>query len=194
MLESWNFSPKALIFIESLVQEQAPGSHLLINIEQGGTYQAQLSLKLEQASRLNQDNLYQHPLSSHLSCYTHLINLPFLKDLSITFKENLLGGELEIDAPFLYGKKSKRSLLEDIELFFAQELLPYLKQHNGSAILEKITPDHQLVLKFEGGCQGCSMAKITLKQGIEEKIKQRFPEIQGIIDMTDHSQGEQPYA
>jgi Fe/S biogenesis protein NfuA len=195
MLQSWNISSEAIKFIESLAQEQAPGTHLLIEVNQGGTPHAQLSLTFEQVNRLNQrDNVTVCSLSSELSCYTDTHTLSYLEKLQIDFKEGLFGGELEIHAPCLYGTKTNLSLLEQIQMFFAQELLPYLKQHKGYAVLEEVTADNFLVLKFEGGCQGCSMAKVTLKQGIEQKIKERFPQIQGIIDMTNHSEGNQPFA
>jgi Fe-S cluster assembly iron-binding protein IscA len=139
MLQSWNISSEAIEFIESLAREQAPGTHLLIEVNQGGTPQAQLALTFEQASRLNQrDNVTIYSLSSQLSCYTDTHTLPYLEKLQIGFKEGLFGGELEIHAPCLYGTKTTLSLLEQIQIFFAQELLPYLKQHKGYAVLEEI--------------------------------------------------------
>ena len=44
-----------------------------------------------------------------------------------------------------------------------------------------------------GGCQGCGMANATLKRGIETYIKNSFPEIKEVIDVTDHDSGANPY-
>jgi len=44
-----------------------------------------------------------------------------------------------------------------------------------------------------GGCQGCGMADVTLKQGVEKSIRQAVPEIGAIMDTTDHATGRNPY-
>jgi Fe/S biogenesis protein NfuA len=192
--QNWIITANAVDFIKNTIKHQAPGTQLVIQVEQGGTYQAQLALRFEHAKNLKETTYYKHILTEELSFYTLQDNLAFLKDLQIDFKETLLGGELEINAPSLYGVKESLSLLDEIQIFFAQEILPYLKQHKGHASFERITQEHDLVLKFEGGCQGCSMAKVTLKQGIEQRIKERFPMIRQVIDETDHTQGDNPYA
>jgi len=59
--------------------------------------------------------------------------------------------------------------------------------------LEEITAEKDVVLRFGGGCHGCGMVSVTLKQGIEKTLKQHFPEINSIIDATDHASGDNPY-
>ena len=46
---------------------------------------------------------------------------------------------------------------------------------------------------FGGGCQGCGMADVTLKQGVETMIKDNVPSITEVIDATDHEAGENPF-
>ena len=48
-------------------------------------------------------------------------------------------------------------------------------------------------IRLEGGCQGCGMADVTLKQGVEVAIKQAVPSINHVLDSTDHAGGENPY-
>lgn len=48
-------------------------------------------------------------------------------------------------------------------------------------------------IRMEGGCQGCTLAEVTLRQGIEPLLRQRVPEMVGLIDVTDHSAGTDPY-
>jgi Fe/S biogenesis protein NfuA len=48
-------------------------------------------------------------------------------------------------------------------------------------------------LRMGGGCQGCGMANVTLKQGIERMLREEIPEIQQIMDVTDHAGGSNPY-
>ena len=48
-------------------------------------------------------------------------------------------------------------------------------------------------ITMEGGCQGCSMSRVTLKNGVEKTLLEEIPELVEVVDMTDHSQGENPY-
>jgi len=49
------------------------------------------------------------------------------------------------------------------------------------------------MLRMGGGCQGCGMADVTLRQGIEGLLAQAVPEVRGIVDITDHTSGANPY-
>jgi Fe/S biogenesis protein NfuA len=53
--------------------------------------------------------------------------------------------------------------------------------------------DGTVYLRMGGGCQGCGMANVTLKQGIERMLREEIPEIQQIMDVTDHAGGSNPY-
>ena len=46
---------------------------------------------------------------------------------------------------------------------------------------------------MSGGCQGCGMASVTLKQGVEVMVQEAIPEIKELIDRTDHASGDNPY-
>jgi Fe-S cluster biogenesis protein NfuA len=48
-------------------------------------------------------------------------------------------------------------------------------------------------IRFEGGCQGCSLAEVTLRQGIEPLLREHLPGMTGLIDLTDHEAGTEPY-
>ena len=69
--------------------------------------------------------------------------------------------------------------------------------HNGNVSLLEVYEDteHGLtaVLKFGGGCQGCSAVDMTLKQGVETTLKANIPELQRVADSTDHTQRENAY-
>jgi Fe/S biogenesis protein NfuA len=53
--------------------------------------------------------------------------------------------------------------------------------------------DDSIYVHMGGGCQGCGMASVTLKHGIEAMVQESFPEITNIIDTTDHASGTNPY-
>lgn len=79
-----------------------------------------------------------------------------------------------------------------IEKLFDKQIRPALAQHGGN--VEVIDVDNNILfVKFYGGCQGCSSSKATLKGGIEQLVKQNFPEIIEVVDVTDHKSGANPY-
>jgi Fe-S cluster biogenesis protein NfuA len=83
-------------------------------------------------------------------------------------------------------------MIAQIEKLFDSQIRPALAQHGGN--VEVIDVDNnKLFVKFFGGCQGCSSSKATLKGGIEQLIKQNFPDIDEVVDVTDHEEGSNPY-
>lgn len=83
-------------------------------------------------------------------------------------------------------------MLHLLEKVFDDQIRPALAQHGGRVNIVDL--DNQILyIQFEGGCQGCSSSKATLKGGIEKLVKKEFPEIVEILDITDHQSGENPY-
>ena len=73
-----------------------------------------------------------------------------------------------------------------------EEINPAVAGHGGHISLIDVKEDTAFI-RLEGGCQGCGMADVTLKQGIESSIKQAVPSITTILDVTDHAGGSNPY-
>ncbi|HEX6262909.1 MAG TPA: NifU family protein [Actinomycetota bacterium] len=69
---------------------------------------------------------------------------------------------------------------------------PSIAMHGGRAELAGLK-DGVAYLRLSGGCQGCSMAAVTLRQGIERSLRQLVPEIEGVADVTDHASGTDPF-
>lgn len=75
---------------------------------------------------------------------------------------------------------------------FEAEINPAVARHGGFVELIDVQ-DSIVMLRMGGGCQGCGMADVTLRQGIETALRERVPEIAGVVDITDHSAGTNPY-
>lgn len=56
-----------------------------------------------------------------------------------------------------------------------------------------MTEEGRVVLQFGGGCNGCAMVNVTLKEGIEKELLAHFPELTGVQDVTEHQAGEHSY-
>lgn len=118
-----------------------------------------------------------------------------LEEATIDFEEEGVEAKLIITAPFLQGKRPAEdaTLAERVSFILDSEINPSLAQHKGMVSLVEVTADQVVVLRFGGGCHGCGMADITLKQGIERSLKEQLPEIREVRDVTDHTTGTNPY-
>lgn len=101
-------------------------------------------------------------------------------------------GELEPRNPQLSISKLSGSLEEQIQLMLDEQVNPMLASHGGNVMLEGIK-DSTAYVRFGGGCQGCSMIDTTVKQGVEVMLKEAIPDLAGVYDVTDHSEGESPF-
>lgn len=119
----------------------------------------------------------------------------WLKDASIDYKSQPTGGELIVHAPNIRGNEpaADAPLALRVQHLLDAEINPQLAAHGGRVQLDSVTADNAVVLRFGGGCQGCGMADVTLKQGVEKTLRSRFPEIIAVLDATDHAAGHSPY-
>lgn len=69
---------------------------------------------------------------------------------------------------------------------------PAIASHGGAINLYDVK-DTEIFLEMTGGCQGCAMSRMTLRQGVERMIRQAVPEITAVHDITDHASGVNPY-
>jgi len=79
-----------------------------------------------------------------------------------------------------------------VKRLFEEEVNPAIASHGGSFTLVDIK-DNDVYVQMGGGCQGCGMAKVTLRQGVEQRLREVLPEMGALIDQTDHNSGNNPY-
>ncbi|MDH5295311.1 MAG: NifU family protein, partial [Acidimicrobiia bacterium] len=83
-------------------------------------------------------------------------------------------------------------LAEQVETVLTQQVNPAIASHGGGAELVGVEGS-TAYLRLMGGCQGCGMAQVTLKQGIERILLEAIPELTSVVDVTDHASGSDPY-
>ncbi len=123
------------------------------------------------------------------SVYLDKNSLPFLEDAVVDYSAERMGGQLTIKAPNAkMPKVSEDSPLPDrVNYVLATEINPGLASHGGEVSLVDIIEGSVAVLKFGGGCQGCSAVDLTLKEGVEKTLRSRIPELTAVRDVTDHT-------
>lgn len=159
-----------------------------------GTPAADVALRYCEAADLDGSE-WRVDVSDGLTFYVDSASAPFLEQAEISLKSEGAGEQLSIRAPGLKGRApgEDAGLIERLRWLIDSEINPQLAGHGGRVSLEEVTAEGEVVLRFGGGCQGCGMADVTLKQGIERTLRERFPEITAIRDATDHARGSNPY-
>lgn len=79
-----------------------------------------------------------------------------------------------------------------VQEVLTRQINPSVAQHAGWVMLLDVKDDTAYI-QLGGGCVGCGLVDVTLKQGIEVAIKQAVPEIRAVVDQTDHASGTNPY-
>ena len=122
-------------------------------------------------------------------------SLPYLEDGNIDYNKDRMGGQLTIKAPnSKLPKVSEDSTLEErVNYVLWTEVNPMLASHGGEVSLTEIADETVAVLKFGGGCQGCSSVDVTLKEGVEKTLREHVPELTDIRDETDHADRSKAY-
>jgi Fe/S biogenesis protein NfuA len=83
-------------------------------------------------------------------------------------------------------------LSQSVQQIIDTKINPGIASHRGYVTLLEVKGDTAFI-QFGGGCQGCSMVDVTLKQGVEVTIRENVPEIMQVLDTTDHAEGTNPY-
>ena len=117
---------------------------------------------------------------------------PYAQDITLDFVDGLMGRGFKIDNPHKVPPHLKGSVAEKIQRVIDEKINPSIAAHGGQVSLVNVEED-VAYLQFGGGCQGCGMVDVTLKQGVEVMIKEAVPEIESVRDITDHAEGTNPY-
>jgi len=114
---------------------------------------------------------------------------PDLTGTTIDYVDDLQGSGFKIDNSNPVWSNPRALAVQEV---LDNQINPSVANHGGFVSLLEVKDDVAYIA-LGGGCQGCGMADVTLKQGIEVAIKEAVPEIQRIIDTTDHAGGTNPY-
>ena len=116
-------------------------------------------------------------------------NAEYLDNLSIDYEGDSGGGMLRFENPNpLWHDETSQQLQE----LFDRQINPQIASHGGMVSLIAVEVPVAYI-ELGGGCVGCGMVDVTLKQGIEVAIKETVPEIETVVDVTDHASGSNPY-
>jgi Fe/S biogenesis protein NfuA len=110
---------------------------------------------------------------------------------TVDWVQDLSGAGFKIDNPQAVISWDD-PVAQKVQHVLDEKVAPSLAGHGGWVELTKVEGDAAFI-QFGGGCQGCGMSQVTLKEGIETAILAEVPEIKRVLDGTDHESGTNPY-
>lgn len=180
-------------FRRLIEREALPGLGVRLSALHPGTPRADVRLEFAEPGDLQGDEWAVD--CEGFTLWLDAGSVQYLDGAEIDYTTQATGGQLQIRAPRIKGvaPDADASLVERVRWVVEHEINPQLAQHKGHVSVREVTADGVVVLSFGGGCHGCGMADVTLKQGIEKTLLEKVPGVTAVRDATDHATGSAPY-
>ena len=117
---------------------------------------------------------------------------PLAKEAGIAIRKKLQSEDELISEKILQAIPAEEDVRNKIQEVIDLEVNPGVAGHGGRITLTKVE-GNSVTIQMGGGCQGCSAADLTLKQGIHNSFRKALPVVGAIYDETDHKSGLNPY-
>ncbi|SJZ58336.1 NfuA family Fe-S biogenesis protein [Novilysobacter spongiicola] len=180
-------------FRKLIERESLPGLGVKLSAVHAGTPRADVRLEFTEPADLQGDEWAVD--CTGFTLWLEAASVSYLDGAEIDYETRDTGGQLQIRAPKIKGVApgESASLVERVHYIVENEINPQLAAHRGSVAVEEVTAEGVVMLRFGGGCHGCGMADVTLKQGIEKTLLEKVPGVTAVRDATDHDTGAAPY-
>ncbi len=167
--------------------EQRPGLALRIAILGRGPGGFRYDLGFVEASDEKEDDTVVD--TGAFKIFVDAASAENLKGATLDYVEGVHESGFKIDNP---NPLWKDPLAQKVQEVLDTKINPAVASHGGFVALLDVK-DGTAYIQLGGGCQGCGMVDVTLKQGIEVVLKEEVPEIREVVDTTDHAGGTNPY-
>ena len=180
-------------FRKLIERENLPGLGVRLAAHEPGTIHADVRLEFAEPGDLQGDEWAVD--CAGFTLWVDAASVPFHDGARIDYEQQATSGQLQIRAPGIKGQAppESASLVERVRWVIDNEINPMLASHRGMVDLQEVTGEGVVVLRFGGGCHGCGMVDVTLKNGIEKTLLEKVPGVTAIRDATDHDTGQAPY-
>ena len=177
-------------FLDVLKAEGREGHGLRVTVSGGGTPRPEFALNFADPDEGGEGDLVEDV--GPFKLYVDPDSAKFLEGASVDFIDNLTESGFKVDAPNAGIAGPEGPVAEAVQKSLVEKINPAVQSHGGFVELVAIE-DGTAYLRFGGGCQGCGMINVTLKQGVEKVLFEDVPEIKKVMDVTDHDSGDNPY-
>ncbi|MCW5877667.1 MAG: NifU family protein [Anaerolineales bacterium] len=195
-----NISPAAASKISELIETRGkPGLAVRVAIRgvlPGGGYQTEF--KFQERSEATDNDLVQSVGAFELLFEPDVAEK--VQGAKVDFDEERYSAGFNIEYPprsiLPPGLEARTDwedpLAQQVQQVITDFINPGVAGHGGWVLLKDVKGE-DIYVEMGGGCQGCGMAAVTLRAGIEKAIMEAVPAVRQIIDVTDHDEGESPY-
>ena len=193
-MEELTITESAEKYLDELLGSQEKDTvGIKIFVSEPGTPRAETCIAYAKEDESLEDYLLIEELS--FSLLLEKSSLDFIKDAVVDYSPDKFGGTLTIKAPNakLPQLNENASIEEKVNYVLYSEINPSLASHCGEVSLVEVVDKETAVLQFGGGCQGCGMVDLTLKDGVEKTLLEQVDGLKGVMDVTDHSYRENAY-
>lgn len=114
------------------------------------------------------------------------------KHIGAAIREHIASGAPAVSEEIMARAADSGAIRAKVEAVLRNEINPGIASHGGFIELLDVQGS-TVYIRMGGGCQGCGMASVTLKQGVERAIRAEVPEVGAILDTTDHAAGTNPF-
>ena len=193
-MDEMTITPSAETYLQDLLSSQDDDTcGIKIFVSEPGTPRAETCI----AYAKNDENLSEFLSIDEFkfNLFLEEKSLDFLKDAVVDYSPDKFGGTLTIKAPNAkLPQISENASIEDKSNYVLySEVNPGLAAHGGEVSLIEVIDEETAILQFGGGCQGCGMVDLTLKDGVEKTLLEQIDGLKSVKDVTDHSYRENAY-
>ena len=184
-MQQISISEAAQAHFRRLLEQQEEGTNIRIFVVNPGTPSAECGVSYCPPNSVEASDT--EIKFTGFSAFVDEISLPFLEEAKIDYVTEELGAQLTLKAPNAKMRKvaDDAPLIERVEYVIQTQINPQLASHGGKITLLEITDDGYAILQFGGGCNGCSMVDVTLKDGVEKQLISLFPDELKVIAQCD---------
>ena len=192
-MDEMNITPSAQEYLSDLLSNQDDTTGIKIFVSEPGTPRAETCIAY--AKEDEDFSNYRIIEEFEFSLYLEERSIDFLVDAEVDYSPDKFGGTLTIKAPNAkLPQVSEDATMEDkINYILYSEINPGLASHGGEVSLIEVLDEEIAILQFGGGCQGCGMVDLTLKEGVEKTLIEQIEGLKSVKDVTDHSYRENAY-
>ena len=188
-----NITESAQDYLKELLLKQDNTQGIKIFVSDAGSPKAETCIAYAKEDDQLKD--FEEKQLNGLKIFLETRSLKFIEDAIVDYSSDRFGGTLTIKAPnSKVPQVTEDASLEDkINYILYSEINPSLAAHGGEVSLVEVLDDKKAILQFGGGCQGCGMVDLTLKDGVEKTLLEKIPDLKSVLDVTDHSLKENAY-
>ena len=188
------FTDKAREMVLSFMGDEPDGEQALRVKMDGSPFAPSFELTLVGSADLGDDDITMD--GGGFTVFVDSASAPRLKGATVDFIDELNQSGFEVktspDADGRGAGAPTGPIAERVTDLLNRQVNPSIAAHGGEIRLVDVR-DTEIYLEMMGGCQGCAMSRLTLRQGVERMIHQSIPEVTAIHDITDHQAGENPF-